>query len=80
MRTSWILLGTGVPPEVLGTTCMKLSAGLSRPVPAVLMFLFYALSLTALTVALRDLEMTVAYAIWSALGSVSGSPTVGAAP
>ena len=41
-----------------------------RPLPSVLIFVFYLLSLTNLTLALREIEVSTAYAIWSGLGTV----------
>jgi small multidrug resistance pump len=67
-HVSWLLLLLGIALEVVGTTCLKLSNGLSRPWPSVLMFLFYGLSLTTLALAFRDLDIGVAYTVWSALG------------
>jgi len=55
--------------EVCGTTCMKLSAGFTRAVPSVLMYVLYGLSLGALTMALEKIPVSVAYAIWSGLGT-----------
>jgi small multidrug resistance pump len=64
------MLSLGILLEVLGTTCMKLSHGFVKPWPLLMMFAFYGLSLTALTIALRDIDISVAYGIWSALGTV----------
>jgi small multidrug resistance pump len=47
---------------------MKLSGGFSRLTPSVLMFVFYILSFTAFVFALKRIELSVAYAIWAALG------------
>jgi small multidrug resistance pump len=55
--------------EVSGTTCMKLSLGFTRLVPSVLMGVLYILSVAALTMALKRIEIGVAYAIWSGLGT-----------
>jgi len=68
MQPSWILLLLGILLEVLGTTCMKLSNGFSRPWPSLLMFLFYGMSLSTLAVAIRDIDISVAYTVWSVLG------------
>jgi small multidrug resistance pump len=70
MFPSWFFLLLAIVSEVLGTTCMKLSAGFSRTLPSILMFLCYGISLVALTVAVRRIEISVAYAIWSGLGTV----------
>ncbi len=55
--------------EVGGTTCMKLSAGFSKLVPSALIFVFYGLSFAALTLALKKIDVSIAYAIWSGVGT-----------
>jgi small multidrug resistance pump len=42
----WIFLILAIVLEVSGTTSMKMSAGFTKLIPSVLMFLFYVLSLT----------------------------------
>ena len=66
----WLFLLAAILLEVVGTTAMKLSRGFVRPLPSVLIFVFYLLSLTNLTLALREIEVSTAYAIWSGLGTV----------
>jgi small multidrug resistance pump len=65
----WIYLGTAILFEVAGTTAMKLSEGFTRPTPSVLLFVCYGLAFTALTLALRTVSLSVAYAIWSGVGT-----------
>ncbi|MGC8775116.1 MAG: DMT family transporter [Chlorobaculum sp.] len=65
----WLYLLLAIVAEVFGTTSMKLSAGFTKPVPSVFIFVFYATSLTFLTLALRTLPVGMSYAIWSALGT-----------
>lgn len=66
---SWLYLVLAIVLEVSGTTAMKLSQGFTKMWPSVLMFLFYGLSLSALTLALKRIEVSVAYAVWSGLGT-----------
>ena len=66
---AWLLLMAAIVCEVVGTTSMKLSDGFKKPVPSILLFVFYGLSFTCLTFVLRKLDVSVAYAIWSALGT-----------
>jgi small multidrug resistance pump len=66
---SWLYLVLAIVLEVSGTTAMKLSQGFTKMWPSVLMCLFYGLSLSALTLALKRLEVSVAYAVWSGLGT-----------
>jgi small multidrug resistance pump len=66
---SWLYLVLAIVLEVSGTTSMKLSQGFTQTLPSVLMFLFYGLSLAALTLALKSIDVSMAYAIWSGLGT-----------
>ncbi len=65
----WLYLVIAIVLEVSGTTCMKLSEGFTKTVPSVLMFVLYGLSFSALTMALKKVEVSVAYAIWSGMGT-----------
>jgi small multidrug resistance pump len=55
--------------EVCGTTCMKLSEGFTKWLPSVLIFVFYGLSFTLMTFAVRKLDLSLTYAIWSGVGT-----------
>lgn len=65
----WIYLVLAIGFEVAGTTCMKLAAGFSRLVPAILMVIFYLVCFGFLTIALKKIDVSVAYAIWSGMGT-----------
>ncbi len=67
---SWVYLVVAILFEVAGTTSMKLSDGFSKLWPSILIFVFYALSFTSLTFAMKRLEVSVTYAVWSGLGTV----------
>ena len=66
---SWVYLIVAILLEVSGTTCMKLSQGLTKLGPSVLVFVFYGCSLVGLTLALKKLQVSVAYAVWSGVGT-----------
>jgi small multidrug resistance pump len=66
---SWLYLVLAIVLEVSGTTSMKLSEGFTKILPSVLMFVFYGLSLSALTLALKKIDVSLAYAVWSGLGT-----------
>ena len=55
--------------EVSGTDSMKLSEGFSRMVSSVLLFFFYAMSFILLVFALKRIEISIAYSVWSGLGT-----------
>lgn len=67
---SWLYLFGAIGLEVAGTTAMKLSQGFTRWLPSVLIFLCYGLSFVGLTLALKRIEVSAAYAIWSGVGTV----------
>ena len=66
---AWLLLFVAISFEISGTVSMKLSQGFSRPLPTLLMFVFYGLGFVPLNLALRHIDISVAYAIWSGLGT-----------
>jgi small multidrug resistance pump len=65
----WIYLLIAIFTEVIGTTMMKVSQGLSRLIPSVLMFVMYAISFIFMAFALKKMEVSTTYAIWSGLGT-----------
>jgi small multidrug resistance pump len=65
----WFSLIAAIVLEVSGTTCMKLSEGFTKVLPSVCMFFFYVLSLIALTFAIKKIDLSVAYAVWSGIGT-----------
>mgnify|MGYP001557302622 CR=1 FL=1 len=48
---------------------MKLSEGFSRLLPSVLIFVFYGLSFYAFTIALKKIDLSLAYAVWAGSGT-----------
>jgi len=66
---AYLYLLSAIVLEVCGTTSMKLSQGFTRFLPSVLIFVFYGLSFTLLTMVLKRIEVSVAYAIWSGVGT-----------
>lgn len=67
---SWLFLMGAILCEVAGTTSMKLSEGFSRLIPSVLIFVFYGLAFIHLTFALKTIDISIVYAIWSGVGTM----------
>ena len=65
----WVYLVLAIVFEVGGTTCMKLSEGLTKPLFTALIFILYAISFVALSLALKKLDLAMSYAIWSGIGT-----------
>jgi len=66
---SWVYMVGAIVFEVCGTTCMKLSEGFHHIVPAALMIPFYILCFGCLTLAIRKIDVSVAYAVWAGVGT-----------
>jgi len=65
----WILLFVAILFEVAGITSMKLSRGFAELVPSIAVPVFYVLSAAAVILALKRLDLSVTYAIWSGVGT-----------
>lgn len=70
LTQAWSVLGLAILLEVAGTTSMRLAEGFTRPIPSVMIFVFYALSFGLNTVVVRVLGLSVVYAVWSGVGTV----------
>jgi small multidrug resistance pump len=65
----WLFLASAILFEVAGTTSMKLSHGFTRLTPSILIFVFYTVSFISLTYAVKKIDVSVSYAIWSGVGT-----------
>lgn len=68
--SSWTYLLLGILFEVTGTTFMKYSASFTKVIPSICIFVFYFMSLSSVTIALKKIDISIAYAIWSGVGTV----------
>jgi small multidrug resistance pump len=66
---AWVYLVVAILFEVSGTTSMKLSRGFSELWPSVAVVVLYGLSIVFLTLSIHRIDISIAYAIWSALGT-----------
>jgi len=67
--SAWIWLTIAISFEIAATSCLKLSLGLTRLVPTILTLVFYTISFLSLAITLKTLEIGIAYAIWSGVGT-----------
>lgn len=65
----WLYLLIAILTEVAGTSLMKASQSLTRLLPTIFMFVLYAISFVFMALALKKIEVGIAYAIWSGLGT-----------
>ena len=66
---SMFILVLAILCEVVGTVALKASEGFARFGPIVLVVVGYGLSFYFLALALKQIPLGVAYAIWSGLGT-----------
>jgi small multidrug resistance pump len=64
----WVYLAAAIGFEIAGTISLKLSAGFTRLAPAIAVVVFYGVCFSALGLALKTVPVSVAYAVWSAVG------------
>jgi small multidrug resistance pump len=66
---SVLYLAAAIALEICGTTSLKLSDGFTRIGPAGAVILCYGASFALLSLALRGIDLSVAYAVWSGVGT-----------
>jgi small multidrug resistance pump len=66
---TYLIFGIAVLAEIAATVSLKLSAGLSKPIPTIVVVIGYLVAFAALAKVLdRGMPIGVAYAVWSAFG------------
>nr|WP_282184607.1 multidrug efflux SMR transporter [Azospirillum brasilense] len=70
-RMSWLFLSVAIAFEIVGTVAMKMSDGMTRLWPSLAVVACYLVAFAMLAQALREIEVGVAYAIWSAVGTAA---------
>lgn len=68
---AWAYLALAIFFEIAGTTALKMSDGFVRLTPTLLILPAYAVSFGFLGIAIREIPLGVAYAIWSAVGTAA---------
>ncbi len=70
MTIPYILLFLAILTEVIATSALKASYGMTKLVPSIVVFLGYALSFWFLALTLKTFPVGIVYAIWAGLGVV----------
>lgn len=68
---SWLILTAAIASEVAATTCMKLSGSLTKWIWIAPMLAGYLLALGGLALALKHIEVGIAYAVWAGAGTIA---------
>jgi len=76
MNVSWLYMWLAIISELLATTFLKLSHGFTEIVPSIMVFIFYAVCFSLFALALKTLNLSLAYSVWSGLG-ILGTALIG---
>ena len=71
MSNPWALLMLAITAEVLGTSCLRLSEGMTKPLPTVLVFSAYAIAMALLSKVVLSIPLGLTYALWSGIGTIA---------
>ncbi|MBN8261424.1 multidrug efflux SMR transporter [uncultured Stenotrophomonas sp.] len=64
----WLFLAIAIVSEVVGTSGLKASNGFSKLGPSLVSIVAYGASFYFLSLALRSVPISMAYAVWAGLG------------
>ena len=73
---AWLYLVIAGLLEVVWATSMKYSEGFTRPLPTIVTLVATIVSFALLSLAMRNLPLGTAYAVWTGIGAV-GSVMLG---
>jgi small multidrug resistance pump len=68
---AWIYLSAAIATEVVGTVFLRYTDGFTKPAPSLFVIVTYILSLWLTALALKGLEISLAYAVWAGVGTAA---------
>jgi small multidrug resistance pump len=68
---AWIYLTAAIATEVIGTLFLRFTDGFTRPLPSIVVIATYVVSLWLTALALKTLEISLAYAVWAGVGTAA---------
>ncbi|WP_339315171.1 multidrug efflux SMR transporter [Paenibacillus sp. FSL R10-2734] len=69
-NVGYIALSIAIISEVIGTTLLKMSEGFTQLLPSIGVAIGFFIAFYSLSISLRELPLSLAYAIWSGVGTV----------
>lgn len=66
----YLALSIAIISEIIGTTMLKMSEGFTQLLPSIGVVIGFIIAFYSLSISLRDLPLSLAYAIWSGVGTV----------
>ena len=67
---SWLYLISGSLFSAISVIFLKRSEGFTKIYPSILTFLFIAMNLVCLSLALKTIDLGIAYTVWCGLGTL----------
>lgn len=64
----WIYLAIAIVAEVIGTSFLKSSEGMTRLAPSIAVTVSYVIAFYFLSLTLRTMPLGIAYAVWAGAG------------
>jgi small multidrug resistance pump len=68
---AWAYLAAAITTEVVGTVFLRYTDGFTRPLLSAAVLIAYGVSLWLTALALRELEVSLAYAVWAGVGTAA---------
>uniref|UniRef100_UPI004048BEDA DMT family transporter n=1 Tax=Cyanobium sp. TaxID=2164130 RepID=UPI004048BEDA len=68
---AWLTLLLAIAAEIAGTSLLKLSAGLTRPGPTVMLLLAYGCAIALVARVVMVIPLGITYALWSGIGTLA---------
>jgi len=68
---AWLLLLIAIAAEIAGTSLLKLSEGLTRPWPTLLLLVSYGCAITLVARVVKVIPLGITYALWSGIGTLA---------
>lgn len=66
---AYLFLFIAIGTEVVATSALKATNGFTKPLPVAIVVVGYTISFIMLSLSLRTIGVSVAYAIWAGLGT-----------
>jgi len=71
MASAWIYLAAAIVTEVIGTVFLRYTDGFTNPLPSAVVAVTYVVSIWLTALALKGLEISLAYAVWAGVGTAA---------
>jgi small multidrug resistance pump len=64
----WLMLALAIVSELIGETALKSAGGFKKIVPSIIVFVCFVLSYVFLSLSIKVVPLSIAYAVWSGIG------------